>query len=136
SSPPAVPTETAAARQRMRFVRNGLISHAAIGIVLFVSSASLAWAQKSKPDIGDITLDSLANTEITLVSKKEEKLSQTAAAAFVITQEDIRRSGATSIPDVLRMVPGLDVAQIDAHEWALTSRGFNERAADKVLVMI
>src|SRR5450432_3922287 len=64
----------------------------------------------------------------------EEKLSQTAAAAFVITQEDIRRSGSTSIPELLRMVPGLSVAQIDANKWAVTSRGFNERFADKVLV--
>jgi len=112
------------------------LPHAAVFLFLFVSPASDALAQKSKPDIGDITLDALANTEITSVSKKEEKLSQTAAAAFVITQEDIRRSGATTIPEVLRIVPGLDVAQIDANKWAVTSRGFNERFADKLLVMI
>lgn len=103
---------------------------------LFAALASEALAQKSARDIGDLSLDALANTEITSVSRKKEKLSQTAAAAFIITQEDIRRSGATSIPELLRMVPGLDVAQIDANKWAVTSRGFNERFADKVLVMI
>jgi len=77
----------------------------------------------------------LANAEITSVSRKEERLSQTAAAAFVITQEDIRRSGATSIPELLRMVPGLGVAQIDANKWAITARG-SRGYADKMLVMI
>lgn len=111
-------------------------AHAVVFSFLFVSLVSDALAQKSRPDISDITLDALANAEITSVSRKEEKLSQTAAAAFVITQEDIRRSGATSIPELLRMVPGLDVAQIDANKWAVTARGFNERFADKALVMI
>jgi len=55
---------------------------------------------------------------------------------FVITQEDIRRSGLTSIPELLRMVPGLTVAQIDANKWAITARGFNERLADKMLVLM
>ena len=95
-----------------------------------------ALAQKSAPDIGDLSLEALANVEVTSVTRQKEKLSQTAAAAFIITQEDIRRSGATSIPEILRMVPGLDVAQIDANKWAVTSRGFNERFADKLLVMI
>src|SRR3989441_11408989 len=72
----------------------------------------------------------------TSVSKKEQKLSRTAAAIFVITQEDIRRSGATNIPDLLRMVPGLDVAQINGSTWAIGSRGFNQQLANKLLVMV
>ncbi len=74
--------------------------------------------------------------EVTSVSKKPEKLSDSAAAVYVITQEDIRRSGATHIPDLLRMVPGLQVSQMDANKWAITSRGFNDRFADKLLVLI
>jgi iron complex outermembrane receptor protein len=109
---------------------------AAVLFFQLVPLVSDVLAQKSRPDIGDITLDALANAEITSVSKKEEKLSQIAAAVFVITQEDIRRSGAANIPELLRMVPGLDVAQIDANKWAITARGFNERYADKLLVMI
>ncbi len=76
------------------------------------------------------------NVEVTSVSKKEQKLSQVAAAIFVITQEDIRRSWATNIPDLLRMVPGLDVGQIDANTWAISARGFNSEFANKLLVLI
>jgi iron complex outermembrane receptor protein len=104
--------------------------------LVFVSMASLGWAQQSKPDLSDISLDTLANTEITSVSRKGEKLSQAAAAVFVITQEDIRRSGLASIPELLRMVPGVTVAQIDANKWAITARGFDERFADKMLVLM
>lgn len=59
------------------------------------------------------------NVQVTSVSKREQKLSQMAAAVFVITSDDIRRSGATNIPDLLRMVPGLDVAQINSNTWAI-----------------
>lgn len=65
------------------------------------------------------------NVEVTSATKREQKLSSVAAAIFVITQEDIRRSGATSIPEVLRMVPGLSVAQVDANKGAITAMGFN-----------
>ena len=76
------------------------------------------------------------NVEVTSVSKKEQKLSRAAAAVYVINQEDIRRSGATNIPDLLRIAPGVDVAQIDANTWAISIRGFNDRYANKVLVLI
>ena len=87
---------------------------------------------------GDLTgesLEDLMNIEVTSVSKKEQKLSRTAAAVFVITQEDIRRSGATNIPDVLRMVPGMDVAQINASTWAISARGLNGKFSNELLVM-
>ncbi len=76
------------------------------------------------------------NVQVTSVSKKEQKLAKTGAAIFVITQEDIRRSGSTNIPDLLRMVPGVDVAQIDSNQWAISIRGFNLAASNKVLVLI
>ena len=76
------------------------------------------------------------NIEVTSVSKKEEKLFQSAAAVYVITQEEIRRSGLTSIPELLRLVPGLDVARIDGTKWAVSARGFNGRFANKLLVLI
>jgi iron complex outermembrane receptor protein len=76
------------------------------------------------------------NLEVTSVSRKEQKLSQVAAAIFVISQEDIRRSGAANIPDLLRMVPGLDVAQVNANTWAISARGFNRQFANKLLVLI
>ena len=95
-----------------------------------------ALAQSSGKDVSNISLDELADTPVTSVTRKQESLSRTAAAVFVITQEDIRRSGLTSIPELLRMVPGLDVARMDANKWAVTARGFNERYADKMLIMI
>ena len=76
------------------------------------------------------------NMEVTSVSKKEQKLSQVAAAIFVITPEDIRHSGVTNIPDLLRMVPGMNVAQIDSNTWAISARGFNFQFASKLLVLI
>jgi iron complex outermembrane receptor protein len=74
--------------------------------------------------------------EVTSVSKREEKISQVAAAIFVITQNDIRTSGAANIPDLLRMVPGMEVAQINASTWAISARGFNLQFANKLLVLI
>ena len=74
--------------------------------------------------------------EVTSVSKKEQKLSRTSSAVFVISQEDIQRSGATNIPDLLRMVPGLDVAQLNGSTWSISSRGLNAQFANKLLVLI
>src|ERR1700723_3234692 len=98
--------------------------------------AAPAWPQQQTPDLADRSLEDLMNIEVTSVSKKEQKLSRTASAVFVITQEDIRRSGARNIPDLLRMVPGLDVAQINANTWAISARGFNHQFSDKLLVLI
>jgi iron complex outermembrane receptor protein len=93
-------------------------------------------APSSPKDLTQVSIENLMNMEVTSVSKKEQKLSQVAAALFVITQEDIRRSGALNIPDLLRMVPGLDVAQINANTWAISARGFNFQFANKLLVLI
>ena len=87
-------------------------------------------------DLSQVSIEDLMNIQVTSVSKKEQKMSQAAAAIFVITQEDIRRSGATNIPDLLRMVPGLDVSQINANSWAVSARGFNEQFTNKLLVLI
>lgn len=74
--------------------------------------------------------------EVTSVSKRPERLSDAAAAIYVITNEDIRRSGATSIPEALRLAPGLEVARQDSHTWAISSRGFNDEFANQLLVLI
>lgn len=83
-----------------------------------------------------MSLQQLMQVKITSVSKKEESLSDAAAAVFVITGEDIRRSGVTSVPEALRMAPGVEVARIDANKWAISIRGFNGRFANKLLVLI
>jgi iron complex outermembrane receptor protein len=87
-------------------------------------------------DLMNMSLEELSNIAVTSVSKKAEKQSEAAAAIYVITQEDIRRSGMTSIPELLRMVPGLDVAQSASNQWAVSSRGFNDQLANKLLVLI
>jgi outer membrane receptor for monomeric catechols len=89
-----------------------------------------------KTDLASMKIEDLMNVRVTSVSKKEQSLFQAAAAIFVITQEDIRRSGAISIPDLLRMVPGLNVSQINANSWAVSSRGFNTQFVNKMLVLI
>lgn len=76
------------------------------------------------------------NIKVISVSKTEQTIARTAAAIFVITAEDIRRSGATNIPDLLRMVPGLDVAQIGANSWAISARGLNGRFSNELLVLV
>jgi iron complex outermembrane receptor protein len=94
------------------------------------------WAQQSNEDLTQRSLEDLMNIEVTSVAKKEQKLSKTASAVFVITQDDILHSGATNIPDLLRMVPGVDVAQINSSTWAISARGFNGQISNKLLVLI
>jgi iron complex outermembrane receptor protein len=89
-----------------------------------------------KPDLATMNIEDLMNIQVTSVSKTEQKMSQAAAAIFVITQEDIRRSGATNIPDLLRIAPGLNVSQINANTWAISSRGFNAQFDNKMLVLV
>ena len=91
---------------------------------------------ESPADLTESSLESLMDLEVSSPGRKEQKLSQTAGAVYVITQEDIRRSGLSSIPELLRMVPGLQVARIDANSWSVTARGFTGQFADKMLVMI
>jgi iron complex outermembrane receptor protein len=90
----------------------------------------------TKKDIFNMGLEQLMNIEIVTASRKSQSLLKTAAAVHIITQEDIRRSGATSLPEVLRGVPGLQIAQIDANNWAISIRGMNDRFANNLLVMI
>src|ERR1700681_3973154 len=107
-----------------------------LGLVLAMFLAAPAWPQQKPADLTGRSMEDLMNIEVTSVSKKGERLSRAAAAIFVITQEDIRRSGAINIPDLLRIVPGLDVSQIDANTWAISSRGFNGQFVNKMLVLI
>lgn len=103
---------------------------------LLFSLESDARAQQRPVDLTTVSIEDLMQLQVTSASKKQERFFDTAAAIYVITQEDIRRSGATSIPELLRTVPGLDVAHIDASKWAISSRGFNDRFANKMLVLI
>jgi len=87
-------------------------------------------------DLTQLSLQDLLQVPVTSVSKRKQPLSRTAAAVYVITQEDIRRSVATCLPELLRMAPGLHVARIDANKWAVGARGFGGRYSDKLLVLV
>jgi iron complex outermembrane receptor protein len=104
--------------------------------LMVLTLAEIAPGQTSKQDLTTLNLEDLMNIEVTSVSKKDQRLSRVASAISVITQDDIRHSGATNIPDLLRTVPGLDVAQINANSWAISARGFNHQFSDKLLVLI
>ena len=113
---------------------------------LLVAAALIGWsapAGAEDSDAGaepqslkDLSLEQLMDLEVTSASRHPEKLSETASAIQVITGDDIRRSGATSLPEALRLADNLDVAQKNSHDWAITARGFNTALANKLLVMI
>jgi iron complex outermembrane receptor protein len=83
-----------------------------------------------------LSLQELGNVEVTTASKEPEKISKTAAAVSVLTQDDIRRYGATSIPEVLRLVPGVEVARISSNQWSVNIRGLGSGFSKSVLVLI
>jgi len=87
-------------------------------------------------DLKQLSLEQLANVEVTISSKEPVTIARTPAAIYVLTSEDIRRSGATSIPEALRLVPGVEVARIDSNKWSLGVRGFTGRLSRSVLVLI
>ncbi len=106
-----------------------------------VAAAAEAEAQGREDDdsassLKKLSIAELLNIEVTSVSKTAESLSDAAAAVYVITRDDILRSGATTVPDMLRLAPNLQVAQITASTFAITARGFNGPAASKLLVLI
>jgi iron complex outermembrane recepter protein len=118
------------------FELHNVLRSACLTLAVVALMAVPAWPQQKPEDLSDKSLEDLMNIEVTSVSKKEQTLSQVASAIFIITQDNIRHSGATNIPDLLRMVPGLDVAQINGSTWAISSRGLNSQFANKLLVLI
>lgn len=113
--------------------------------ILSTALASLAFCsdvlakeleEMSQEEIMNMSLEDLLNTSVYSASKRPEKLSETPSAAFVLTSEDIARAGATSIPEALRLVPGVNVARINANNWAISIRGFNHEFSNKLLVLV
>lgn len=122
-------TELAAASAYRRLV--------VLGFALAALGLSLGRGAEAKAtDIADLSLEELANIEITSVSKRPERLGDAAASIYVITREDIRRSGARSIPEILRLAPNLQVGRLDSAQYAISARGFNSTTANKLLVLI
>jgi len=113
-----------------------------LAIVAIATSVIAAAAAPPPPapvnvaSLADLSLEQLSNVEVTSVSRHAESLADAPASIYVITAEDIRRSGATSIPEVLRWAPNLIVARADANQYAISARGFNNVLANKLLVLI
>jgi len=106
--------------------------------LIVLAGASLAFGGNPPdlPDFFTLSLDQLANTKVTSFTNKEQKLSRVAGAVYVITQEQIVRSGLTSVPELLRLAPGVDVAQVNGNQWSVSIRGPVGAYANKLLVLI
>jgi len=103
-------------------------------LIIYFSYSAIAYTNQD--ELINLSVEDLLNVEVISVAKKAKSLNDSPAAIFVITQDDIKRIGATSVPEALRLAPGLDVARIDSNKWAISARGFNGRFANKLLVLI
>jgi iron complex outermembrane receptor protein len=120
----------------------------AVFVCLFLCSALLfaketpVWAAENNiklaagSALAEMSIEDLMNIEVTLASKKPEKYLDTPAAIYVITNEDIKRSGVTSIAEALRLAPGVEVARIDSTRWAVSVRGLSDKVNKRMLVLI
>lgn len=105
-------------------------------LCLFIFIPFYALANDSVDELLNMSFEDFNNIKVTSVSKKPEDPFEAAAAIYVLTADDIRRMGATSIPEALRVVPGIEVNRMDANKWAITSRGFNSQFSNKLLVLM
>jgi iron complex outermembrane receptor protein len=107
-----------------------------------LAALSVAWAspaQADEPpteDLADLSLEQLSQVEIISVSRRSERLSDAPASIYVISNDDISRSGATTLPEALRLAPNLEVARVSASSYAISARGFNNSLGNKLLVLI
>jgi iron complex outermembrane receptor protein len=122
----------ASLRKRRRYRR---ILASALFTALSTSPGAFA-AEPAPEDLADLSLEQLGSIDITSVSRKKERLIDAAASVFVITSEDIRRSGVTSLPEALRLAPNLEVSRVNSNSYAISARGFNNSVGNKLLVLV
>jgi iron complex outermembrane receptor protein len=103
---------------------------------LFAAGAAQGQGQAPPPSLADLDLEQLSSIQVTSVGKRVQRLADVAGSVYVISQEDIRRSGALTLPEVLRLASNLQVARADANQYAITARGFNSVLANKILVLV
>jgi iron complex outermembrane receptor protein len=116
--------------------RRGRCARGLAAVAALAATVAAAAESPGKRDLADLSLEELSNIEITSVAKRAERLSDAPASVFVITGEDIRRSGATSLPEALRLAPNLEVARVSSNTYAISARGFNNAIGNKLLVLI
>jgi len=114
---------------------------ARIALLVVASGAGVTWAADttaSQPaeDLTSMSIEDLMKVQVTTVSRQKQSIGEAPAAVTVISQDDIQRSGMTSIPDLLRLAPGMSVARFNASSWAVGSRGFNDVYTNKLLVLM
>ena len=110
-----------------------------IFIASLTFSPVLSWSNTARSDSNeflDMDISQLMQVTITSVAKREQNLADAAAAVYVITQDEIHRSGVTTVPEALRLAPGLQVARINSNKWAISSRGINGQFSNKLLVLV
>ena len=116
----------------LRLARPGVLLALALGLAVTSRAAGTNTARQ----LADLSLEQLMNETVTSVSKREQKIADAAAAIAVLSNDDLRRSGATSVPEALRSVPGLNVSGFNSSQWAISARGFNGIYANKLLVLV
>ncbi|OUR89454.1 hypothetical protein A9Q81_21625 [Gammaproteobacteria bacterium 42_54_T18] len=116
-------------------VSNPMLRITAIILTGFLSSVSITQASGSDA-LYQMDLEQLMDLPVTSVNKRPSSLAESAAAVYVITNEDIRRSGEVSLPDVLALAPGVDVIKTNASTWGVGIRGFNGQYSNKLLVLV
>ena len=109
---------------------------ALVALALVPAFPASGRAQTGPRDLARISIEDLMKIEITSAAKKEQRAEDVPAAVFVITQDDIRRSGLRTLPELFRLVPGMQVAQVNSNKWAVSARGFNDLFSNKLLVLI
>src|SRR6267378_1750916 len=119
-----------------KFVRGGRRELLLAGLLFPLAGAAADTTSLSLQNTNEISLEELVNIKVTSVSKREENLYDAAAAISVLTNDDLRRSGATSVAEALRLAPGMDVAQINSSSWAISARGFAETHSRSLLVLV
>jgi len=118
-------------------MRRSIVTFALLSLIF--SNYALSAQQPNSEKIEELlemSIEELMNLEITVASKTTTKVFDTPAAVYVLTSEDLRRSGVTNIPDALRAVPGVEVVRVNSHTYSVSIRGFTEDYANKLLVMI
>jgi iron complex outermembrane receptor protein len=130
--PPAAPSPPLAGEAGQRQAR----SAAALLAAALLAAVPARGDEVRASDLADLSLEELANIEVTSVSRRPEPVSGAAASIFVITNGDLRRSGARTLPEALRLAPNLQVARVGAASYAISARGFNNAIGNKLLVLI
>ena len=114
----------------------GLLRRIVLAAAVLGCGAARAEVHASAGDLVDLSLEQLSDIVVTSVSRRAQSLADAPASVYVITHDEIRRSGVTSLPEALRLAPNLEVARADTNQYAISARGFNNVLANKLLVMI